>query len=194
MNAEDFQLIDNEKIDDSIIKRDFFKIYHQTGANVDAENSQIKFYFGENHTFNQVGNGYLEFDMRVRRANGDAFAIGLAPVSDIIRLVNNAFANTIHDATISSSSGVEIEQNKYVAPLSTIKRLVTQKDSDLSTYFDLIDESEDGINKSSLKQILIDNNTEASRGLIRGHLSLVYIFGFCRSFRKNSKHSVLNWN
>ena len=45
MSAEDFQLIDDEKIDDSIIKRDFIKIYHQSGANVDAENSQIKFYF-----------------------------------------------------------------------------------------------------------------------------------------------------
>ena len=66
MSAEGFQLIDNEKIDDSIIKRDFIKIYHQSGANVDAENSQIKFYFGENHNFIQVGNGYLEFDIRVR--------------------------------------------------------------------------------------------------------------------------------
>ena len=59
MSAEDGQLIDNEKIDDSVIKRDFIKIYHQSGANVNAENSQIEFYFGENHNFIQVGNGYL---------------------------------------------------------------------------------------------------------------------------------------
>ena len=39
MSAEDFQLIDDSKMDDSIIKRDFIKIYHQSGANVDAENS-----------------------------------------------------------------------------------------------------------------------------------------------------------
>ena len=65
MSAEDFQLIDNEKNDDSIIKRDFIKIYHQSGANVDAENSQIKFYFDENHNFIQVGNGYLDFDVKV---------------------------------------------------------------------------------------------------------------------------------
>ena len=51
MSAEDFQLIDDSKIDDSIIKRDFIKIYHPSGANVDAENSQSKFYFGENHNF-----------------------------------------------------------------------------------------------------------------------------------------------
>ena len=186
MSAVVFQLIDDEKIDDSIIRRDYIKIYHQSGAHVDAENSQIKFYFGENHNFIQVGNGYLEFDIRVSRADGNAFAI-VASGNDIIRLVNNAFAYTIHDARISSSAGVEIEQNKYVGPVSTIMRLVTQKDGDLSTYFDIIDESEDGINNSSLKQILIDNHTEANRGLIRGHLPLEYIFGFCRSFKKISK-------
>ena len=48
MSAEVFQLIDDSKIDDSNIKRDFIKIYHQSGANVVAENSQIKFYFGKN--------------------------------------------------------------------------------------------------------------------------------------------------
>ena len=187
MSAEDFQLIDDSKIDDSIIKRDFIKIYHQSGANVDAENSQIKFYFGENHNFIQVGNGYLEFDIRGTRANGNAFGIGDAPAGDIIRLVNNAFAYTIHDARISSIAGVEIEQNKYVGPISTIMRLVTQKDGDLSTYFDIIDESEGEINNTSLRQILIDNHTEANRGLIRGHLPLEYIFGFCRSFKKNNQ-------
>ena len=51
---------------------------------------------------------------------------------DLIRLVNNAFAYAIHDARISTSSGVVIEQNKFVGPVSTMKRLVTQKDGDLS--------------------------------------------------------------
>ena len=68
MSAEDFQLKKIEKTDDSITKRDFMKIYHQSGANVDAENSQIKFYFDENHNFIEVGNGYLEFDIRVRKS------------------------------------------------------------------------------------------------------------------------------
>ena len=155
MSAEDFQLIDNEKIDDSIIKRDYIKIYHQSGANVDAENSQIKFYFGENHNFIQIGNGYLEFDIRIRTAAGRDFSITANPDPpgiDIIRLVNNAFAYTIHDARISSSSGVEIEQNKFVGPISTIMRLITQKEGDLSTYFDIIDESEGEMNNTSLKK------------------------------------------
>ena len=189
MSANDFQLIDDEKIDDSIIKRDFIKIYHQSGANVDAENSQIKFYFGENHNFIQVGNGYLEFDIRIRRDDGNAFRVpvNVGDPNDIIRLVNNAFAYTIHGARISTSAGVEIEQNKYVGPISTIMRLVTEKDGDLSTYFDIINEKENGIKDSTLKQILINNHTEANRGLIRGHLHLEYIFGFARSFKKTTK-------
>ena len=73
MSAGDFQLIDEEKIDDSIIKRDFIKFYHQSGANVNNENSNIKFYFGENFNFVQVGNGYSEFDIRIRRAIGNNF-------------------------------------------------------------------------------------------------------------------------
>ena len=111
----------------------------------------------------------------------------VAPGNDIIRLVNNAFAYTIHDARISTSAGVEIEQNKYVGSISTIMRLVTQKDGDLSTYFDISDESENGINKSSLLRIFIKNHTEANRGLIRYHLLLEYIFGFARSFKKITK-------
>ena len=63
-------------------------------------------------------------------------------------------------------------------------RLVTQKDGDLSTSFDIIIESEAAIDNSSLKHILNINHTEANRGLIRGHLPLEYIFGFARSLKK----------
>ena len=115
MSAEDFQLIDNEKIDDSIIRRDFIKIYHQSRANVDAEISQTKLYFGENHNFIQVGNAYLEFDIKIRKVDNTNFTN-----ADKIRLFNNDFAYTNHDARISTSSGVEIEQNKYVGLISTI--------------------------------------------------------------------------
>ena len=121
-------------------------------------------------------NSYLEFDIRVRRANGNPFNFGLAPAGEKIRLVNNVFAYTIHDAKISTIAGVEIGQNKYVGAISKIMKLVTQKDGDLSTYFDTIDESEDEINNSSLKKLLIDNHADANRGLIRGRLPLIYIY------------------
>ena len=84
MSAEDFQLIDDSKIDDSIIKRDFINIYHQHGAEVNNENQNIKFYFGENLNYIQRGNDYLEIDLLVRKADATNFAN-----ADNIRLVNN---------------------------------------------------------------------------------------------------------
>ena len=56
MSAEAFQLIDDLKVDDSNMKRDFIKIYHQHGAEVNIENQNIKFYFGENLIDIQIGN------------------------------------------------------------------------------------------------------------------------------------------
>ena len=103
---------------------------------------------------------------------------------DVIRLVNNAFAYTIHYARISTSSGVEIEQNKFVGPVSTIMRLVTQKDGDLTTCFDITDENETGIDNSSLKQILINDLTADNRGFIRGHLPLDFFFVFVNRLKK----------
>ena len=119
MTAVDFQLLSEEKIDDSFINCEFIKIYHQSGANVNSEKSNIKFYFGENHNFIQVCNGFLENDINIRKADNTNFAD-----DDVIRLVNNAFAYTVHDARTSSVSGVEIEQNKFDGPISTILRLV----------------------------------------------------------------------
>ena len=46
MSVVDFQPLDEETLDDSIIKRDFIKIQHQSAANVDSENSINKFCFG----------------------------------------------------------------------------------------------------------------------------------------------------
>ena len=39
----------------------------------------------------------------------------------------------------------------------------------------------------SLKQLLIDNHTEANRGVITGHAPLEYVFGLYRPLRKISK-------
>ena len=57
-------------------------------------------------------------------------------------------------------------------------RLVTPKDGDLSTKFDVIDESQDGINNSPLQQILFNNHTDDNKGIITARLPLEYIFGF----------------
>ena len=66
MNLEDLQLLDNEPSDNSIIKRDYTKIYHQQGAQLNQSDQNIEFFFGENKNYHQKGNGYLEFNITVR--------------------------------------------------------------------------------------------------------------------------------
>ena len=183
MSIEDFQLIDETTIDTSIVKRDYTKIYHQHRANLNDSNQNVEFIWGENNNYHQVGNSYLQYDITVRRHDN-------APFTDasVIRLVNNAFAYCIKEATLSFTGGSEIEQNKYVGPISTIMRVLTNKDGDLMSYFDNINETQAGINNSSLKQILIDNHTvAANKGKIVGQLPLEHIFGFCKTFKKITK-------
>ena len=67
MRLEDFQLLDNEPFDNSIIKRDFTKIYHQQGAQLNQSDQNMEFIFGENNNYHQIGNGHLEFNITVRK-------------------------------------------------------------------------------------------------------------------------------
>ena len=73
----------------------------------------------------QVCNEHLKFDTKYRKADIFNFVVSDdVATNDVIRLVKNAFAYTINDARISTSSGTEIEQNKFVGPVSTIMRSV----------------------------------------------------------------------
>ena len=183
MSAEDFQLIDDLKIDDSIMKTDFIKMYHQHGAEVNNENQNIKFYFGENLNYIQIGNAYLEIDILVRKVDATNFTN-----ADEIRLVNNGLAYIFQEGRLSTSAGTEIEHNKNLGNVSTRMRLLTQKDGDLSSYFDKTDEREAGIVDSTLKKMLIDSHDDDNnKGKIRANLPLEYIFGFCKTFKKISK-------
>ena len=67
-------------------------------------------------------------------------------------------------------------------------RLLTQKDGDLSSFFDKIDESEAVISNSSLKHMLINSHTnEDIRGKKRADLPFELVFGFAETFRKITK-------
>ena len=181
MSLEDFQLIDNEPIDNSIIKRDFTKVYHQSGANLNDSNQNVEFIFGENNNYYQIGNSYLEIDITIRKVVADGANFENA---DQIRLINNAFAFCFSQATLSTTGGMDIEDIKYVGQVSTIMRLLTSKDADLSSYFDKNGESVID-NNNPLKQILINNHTvDANKGRVKGHLALENIFGFCKTFKK----------
>ena len=187
MSLEDFQLIDNIQIDDSIVKRNYTKVYHQQGANLNDSNQNVEFIFGENNNYHQIGNAYLEIDITITK-------IAAPPNNPILidadqqRLINNAFAYCFTQATLSTTGGMDLDDIKYVGQVSTIMRLLTSKDSDLSSYFDKGGESVIDDN-NPLKTILINNHDEAAnKGKIKGHLALEHIFGFCRTFKKITKN------
>ena len=115
MSLEDFQLIDNQPIDKSIIIRDFSKVYHQSGANLNDSNQKFDFIFGENSNYHQIGNAYLEFDIIVRDTAGNFNA-------SVIRLVNNAFAFCFKQATSATTGGMDLDDIRNVGRVITIMR------------------------------------------------------------------------
>ena len=70
MSLEDFQILDNEPFDNSIKERDFLKVCHQQGAQLNQSDQNVEFIFGENNNYHQIGNGFLEFDTTVRKNDG----------------------------------------------------------------------------------------------------------------------------
>ena len=196
MSLEDFQILDNEPVDNSIIKRDFLKVYHQQGAQLNQSDQNIEFIFGENNNYHQIGNSYLEFYITVQNPH-DNFA---EANNDAIRLTNNGFAYVFKEAWLSTTSGSDLEHNKFVGQVSTIMRALTIKDGDLLSQFDNINEevgvndaaTEVIINDTSLKKMLINNHNivgqEVNKGKIKVQLSLEHIFGFCRTFKKVTKN------
>ena len=87
MSLEGFQLLDNETIDNSIVKRDFLIIYHQQGAQLNDPDRKIEFTFGENNIYRQIGNSCIEFDISVRDLTAGFNA------NAEIKLIRNAFVS-----------------------------------------------------------------------------------------------------
>ena len=108
MSLEDFQLLDNEPIDNSIFKIDFSKMYHRQGDQLNQSDQIIEFIFGGNNNYDQIGNAYLELNITVRKNDGTNFHN-----DDPVRLVNNAFAYCFKEARLSTSLGSDIEINKF---------------------------------------------------------------------------------
>ena len=135
MSLEGFQLLDNEPLDNSINKRDFTKVYFRQGDQLNQSDQNIEFTFGENNSFHQIGNAYLEFDITVRKNDTTIFHN-----DDPICLVNNAFAFFFKEARLTTSIGGDIEINKFCGQISTIIRAISNKDGDLLSQFDTISE------------------------------------------------------
>ena len=194
MSLEDFQLLDNEPLDNSIIKRDFTKIYHRQGDQLNQSDQNIEFIFGENNNYHQIGNAYLEFNITVRKHDTTNFHN-----DDPVRLVNNGFAFCFKEARLSTSLGSDIEINKFCGQVSTIMRTISNKDGDLVSQFDNINENDIPvlnrladlpvqIRDTPHQKMLINNHTDANKGKIKGYLYLEDIFGFFKTFKKVTKN------
>ena len=170
MSLERFELIDNETIDNYIMKRVFIKIHHQQGSKLNDPDQKIEFIFGENNNYHETGNAYLQYDITVRNP-----AASLTDGS-VIRLVNNAFAYCFKEGSLSTTGNSDLEHDKFVNNFSTNMRNLTSKDGDLSSSFKTAGEKVLD-NNNVLKQLLLDNhNKEADKVKIKSQLLLEVFF------------------
>ena len=194
MSLEDLRLLDNEPFDKSIIKRGFTKIYHQQGAQLNQSDQNIEFIFGENNNYHQIGNAYLEFNITVRKRDTTNFHI-----EDPIRLINNGYAFCFKETRLSTTIGSDIEHNKFFGQISTILKVISNKDDDLLSQFGNINENDVPllerlvdlpvqIGDTSHQKMLNNNHTDANKGKIKGYLYLEDIFGFCKTFKNVTKN------
>ena len=194
MSLEDFQILDNEPLDNSIIKRDFTKIYHRQRDQLDQSDQNIEFIFGENNNYHQIDNASLEFKITVRRNDDTNFHC-----DDPARLVNNGFAFCFKEARLGTTIGSDIEINKVCGQVFTIMRAISNKDGDLLSQFDNIIDNDIPILEQlanlpvqirdiTHQKMLINNHTEANKSKVKGYLYLEDIFGFCKTFEKVTKN------
>ena len=117
--------MDNEPIDNSIIKKELLKVYHQQGAQLNQSDRNIEFIFGENNNYHQIGNAYLEFDITVRKNDTTKFHH-----DDPNRLVINASAFCFKEARLCTTIDSDIEHNKFCGQVSTIIKMISNKNGD----------------------------------------------------------------
>ena len=198
MSLEDFQLLDNEPFDNSIIKRDFLKVYYQQGAQLSQSDQSIEFVFVEKNKYHQIGNGFLQFAITVRKNASASFHY-----DDPIRLVHKGFAICFKEARLSTTIGSDIEHNNFCGQVSTFIKVIRDKDGDLFFQFDNFNDNDilvlerladlpQQFRSTPHQQMLINKHTDANEGEIKAVLYLEDNFGFCKSFQKVTK--ILGFN
>ena len=113
-------------------------------------------------------------------------------------MTNNALAYVFTETELSTTSGSDLEHNKFVGPIPSAIRCLRSKDGDLLSRFDKINEETgtdaetiDNINSTSLKDMLITNQTTAVKKVrIKAELALGHSFGFCKTFKNVTEISV----
>ena len=114
-------------------------------------------------------------------------------------MVNNAFPFRFKEARLSTTIGSDIKHTKFCGQVSTIMKVISNKDGDLLSQVDNINENGIPIPERILnlppqirdtphQKMLINNHTDANKGKIKGYLYSEDVFGFCKSFKKLSKN------
>ena len=105
----------------------------------------------ENYKFYQLVISYLHIDVEMEKDGCNSDDV----LSDVIKLVNNAFARIFKEAHINTTGGTERDSNKFVHQVLTMMRVLTSKDGGLSSYLDKI--KENSFTKTSMKKTLNEN-------------------------------------
>ena len=174
----------------SIIKRDFTKIYHRQGDQLSQSDQSIEFIFGENNNYHQIGNAYLEFNITVRKNDDTNFHY-----DDPVRLVSNGYAFCFKEARLGTTIGSDNEINNFCGQVSTIMKVISNEDGDFLSQFDNINENDipilerlaylpPQIRDTIHHKMLTNNHTDANKVKNKGYLSLEDISGFCKTFKK----------
>ena len=79
------------------------------------------------------------------------------------------------ETRLETTSGADLEHNKNVGQIPTVMRVLTSKEGDLSSHFDESDETQDGVNNSSLKHKIINSHTEVKRKKKANHHYNIYL-------------------
>ena len=114
-------------------------------------------------------------------------------------ILNNGYAFCFKEARLSNTLGSDIEHNKFCWQISTIMKLISNKDDDLLSQFGNINDNDIPllerladlplqIRSTPHQKMIIDNHTDANKGKIKGYLYLEDIFGFCKTFKKVTKN------
>ena len=122
MSLDDFQLIDNEPLANSIIKRGLTKIYHRQGDQLNQSDQKIEIIFIENNKYHQIGNAYLDFNITVRKNDDTNFHY-----DDPVPLANIGYAFCFIEGRLSTTNGSDIEITKFSGQESIIMRVISNK-------------------------------------------------------------------
>ena len=118
MSREDFQLIEQETIDNSVTKRDSLTIYHHQTANLNEFDQNIHSIIGEKDNYHQIGKACLQYEMK--KEKDVAIAANRVLVNGhAIRLINNAFAYGFKEARLSTTGSLNNEHCKYAGHFFT---------------------------------------------------------------------------